>query len=146
MPSKKCGDAQFHYAIVPIVFFYFVKSVSLKLNISQNCTILFFIRRYLKRLNLAGNEFTVVPRPLEEAEALEYLSLDDNPIRVIDSANAFPNLTKLRELSLRNMASLTMIRNDGLSKLIGLEDLRVKNCKKLKVIEEYAIAITVYRK
>ncbi|GAB1859730.1 Leucine-rich repeat neuronal protein 1 [Camponotus japonicus] len=98
--------------------------------------------KYLKRLNLAGNEFTVVPRPLEEAEALEYLSLDDNPIRVIDSANAFPNLTKLRELSLRNMASLTMIRNDGLSKLIGLEDLRVKNCKKLEVIEEYAIAIT----
>lgn len=87
-----------------------------------------------------------MPRPLEEALALEYLRLDGNPIRVIDDTNAFPNLTKLRELSLRDMSNLTMIRNGGLSALIGLEDLRVQNCKKLEVIEEYALAITVYRK
>ncbi|XP_029660763.1 leucine-rich repeat neuronal protein 2-like [Formica exsecta] len=98
--------------------------------------------KYLKRLNLAGNELAVLPRPLEEAGALEYLSLDDNPIHVIDSANAFPNLTKLRELSLCDMSSLTVIRNGGLSALIGLEDLRVRNCKKLEVIEDYAIAIS----
>ncbi|XP_072758203.1 tsukushi [Anoplolepis gracilipes] len=98
--------------------------------------------KYLKRLNLAGNELAVLPKSLEETGALEYLSLDDNPIRVIDNTNVFPNLTKLRELSLCNMPSLTAIRNGGLSALIGLEDLRVRNCKNLEVIEEYAIAIT----
>lgn len=87
-----------------------------------------------------------MPRPLEEAEALEYLSLDDNPIHVIDDVDAFPKLTKLRKLSLCDMSNLTIIGNGGLSALIGLEDLRVRNCKKLEVIEEYAIAITVYQK
>lgn len=87
-----------------------------------------------------------MPRPLEETEALEYLSLDDNPIHIIDDVNAFPNLTKLRKLSLCNMSNLMIIGNGGLSALIGLEDLRVQNCKTLEVIEEYAIAITVYQK
>ncbi|KMQ91340.1 leucine-rich repeat neuronal protein 1-like protein [Lasius niger] len=101
--------------------------------------------KYLKKLNLVGNKLAVLPRPLEEAGALEYLSLDNNPIRVIDGANAFPNLTKLRELSLCDMSSLTTIGNGGLSALIGLVDLRVRNCKKLDVIEEYAFAITTAR-
>lgn len=101
--------------------------------------------KYLKKLNLAVNKFTVLPRPLEDTGALEYLSLDGNPIRVISGVNAFPNLTKLRVLSLCDMPSLTTIGNGGLSALIGLEDLRVRNCKKLEVIEEYAIAITTTR-
>ncbi|KAL6257465.1 hypothetical protein P5V15_011035 [Pogonomyrmex californicus] len=95
--------------------------------------------KYLKRLNLTGNQLTVLPRPLEEAGALEYLSLDANPIRVIDRTNPFPNLTKLKELNLREMPNLTLIGNGGLSALIGLESLHVQNCKKLKHIEEYAI-------
>ncbi|XP_029169687.1 leucine-rich repeat neuronal protein 2-like [Nylanderia fulva] len=101
--------------------------------------------RHLKKLSLAVNEFTNLPRSLEEAEVLEYLNLDGNPIRVINNANAFPNLTKLRELSLCNMPNLTTIGNGGLSGLIGLEDLRVRNCKKLEVIEEYSIAVTTTR-
>jgi len=93
-----------------------------------------FLRRHLKRLNLTGNQLTVVPRSLEEAGALEYLSLDANPIRVIDRENAFPNLTRLKELSLREMPNLMVIANNGLSGLTGLESLHVQNCGKLEKI------------
>jgi len=102
-----------------------------------------FSRRYLKRLDLTNNELAVVPKPLEEAKALEYLRLDANPIRGIDRTNAFPNLTNLKELSLREMPSLTEIGNGGLSALTGLENLYVQNCKKLEKIHEYAIANSV---
>ncbi|XP_012233479.1 leucine-rich repeat neuronal protein 2 [Linepithema humile] len=96
--------------------------------------------KYLKRLDLTNNELTVLPRALEDAKALEYLRLDANPIRVIDRTNACPNLTNLKELSLREMPSLTEIGNGGLSALTGLENLYVQNCEKLEKIDEYAIA------
>jgi len=86
-----------------------------------------------------------VPRSLEEAGTLEYLSLDANPIRAIDRENAFPNLTRLKELSLREMPNLMVIANSGLSGLTGLEILHVQNCGKLEKIEEYAMAFTVRR-
>ncbi|XP_012529913.1 slit homolog 1 protein [Monomorium pharaonis] len=95
----------------------------------------------LKRLNLTGNRLTVLPKSLEEAGTLEYLRLDGNPIRVIDRTNAFPNLTKLRELSLHGMPNLTVIGNGGLSALTGLEVLHVQNCEKLRRIDEYAMAL-----
>lgn len=96
--------------------------------------------RHLKRLNLTNNQLTVLPR-LEELGSLEYLNLDANPIRAIDRANGFPNLTRLRELSLREMPNLTVIKNGGLSALTGLEILHLQNCDKLARIEEFALAI-----
>ncbi|EZA58169.1 hypothetical protein DMN91_011706 [Ooceraea biroi] len=96
---------------------------------------------YLRKLNLAGNQFAVLPRPLEEAKALEYLRLDFNPIRVIDRVNAFPSLKKLKELSLCDMPALTEIGGGGLSELIALENLYVQNCPKLDRIDEYAIVL-----
>jgi Leucine-rich repeat (LRR) protein len=99
---------------------------------------------YLKKLNLAGNKFTVLPRSLEEARALEYLCLDFNPIRVIDRVNAFPSLKKLRELSLCDMPSLTEIGSGGLSELIGLQNFYLQNCQKLERIDEYAMMLKVY--
>ncbi|XP_018343291.1 PREDICTED: leucine-rich repeat neuronal protein 2 [Trachymyrmex septentrionalis] len=98
--------------------------------------------KYLKKLNLTSNQLTVLPKSLEEARTLEYLSLDGNPIRAIDRTNAFPNLKMLRELSLRGMLNLTVIGNGGLSALTGLESLYIQNCRKLGRIEEYAIAFT----
>ncbi|EGI61717.1 PREDICTED: leucine-rich repeat neuronal protein 2-like [Acromyrmex echinatior] len=98
--------------------------------------------KHLKKLNLTGNQLTVLPKSLEEARTLEYLSLDGNPIRAIDRTNAFPNLKMLRELSLRGMLNLTVIGNGGLSALTGLESLYIQNCWKLGRIEEYAIAFT----
>lgn len=89
---------------------------------------------------MTDNEFTVLPRSLEKVKTLEYLRLDRNPIRVIDRTNAFPNLTNLKELSLREMPSLTEIGNGGLSALTGLEKLYVQNCERLEKIDEYAIA------
>jgi len=96
--------------------------------------------KHLKRLNLTGNQLIDPPKALEEARTLEYLSLDANPIRVINRINAFPTLPKLKELSLREMPNLTEIGYGGLSGLTGLESLRVQNCKKLQRIDEYAIA------
>ncbi|XP_012056986.1 PREDICTED: leucine-rich repeat neuronal protein 2-like [Atta cephalotes] len=98
--------------------------------------------KHLKKLNLTSNQLTVLPKSLEEARTLEYLSLDDNPIRAIDRTNAFPNLKMLRELSLCGMLNLTVIGNGGLSALTGLESLYIQNCWKLGRIEEYAIAFT----
>lgn len=97
----------------------------------------------MKKLNLTNNQLTVLPKSLEEAETLEYLRLDGNPIRAIDHSNAFPKLTKLRELSLHGMPNLTVIGNGGLSALTGLEILHVQNCEKLGRIDENAIALKV---
>lgn len=76
---------------------------------------------------------------------LEYLSLDGNPIHVINHMTAFPKLPQLKELSLRNMPNLTEIGKGGLSALTGLEILYVQNCKKLWKIDEYAMASKVRR-
>ncbi|XP_014489321.1 PREDICTED: leucine-rich repeat neuronal protein 2-like [Dinoponera quadriceps] len=99
----------------------------------------FHTAKYLKKLNLAGNSLVYVPTSLEGAEALECLRLDDNPIKVIDHTNAFPNLTNLREVSLCYMQNLTAIENGGLSKLVNLENLYVQNCPKLQQIDDYAL-------
>lgn len=104
-----------------------------------------FLRRHLKKLNLTGNHLTVVPRPLEEATSLEYLSLDGNPIHIINYVNGFPKMPQLKELSLRNMPNLTEIGKGGLSGLTSLENLYVQNCKNLWKIHEYAIATKVRR-
>jgi Leucine-rich repeat (LRR) protein len=96
--------------------------------------------KHLKTLNLTGNQLAVLPNPLEEAETLEYLNLDANPIRIINRAYAFPKLTKLKELSLREMPNLTEIGYGGLSALINLETLHVENCEKLRSINEFAMA------
>ncbi|KYN19251.1 PREDICTED: leucine-rich repeat neuronal protein 2-like isoform X2 [Trachymyrmex cornetzi] len=98
--------------------------------------------KHLKKLNLTNNQLRLLPKSLEEAETLEYLSLDGNPIHAFDRSNAFPNLKTLRELSLRGMLNLTVIGNGGLSALTGLENLYIQNCWKLGRIEEYAIALT----
>ncbi|XP_011877507.1 PREDICTED: leucine-rich repeat neuronal protein 2-like [Vollenhovia emeryi] len=100
----------------------------------------FYHAKYLRRLNLNGNRLAAVPRPLEDARNLEYLSLDANPIRIINMVNAFPKLTKLKELSLRDMPNLTEIGFGGLRELTGLESLYLQNCKKLRRIDEYAMA------
>lgn len=114
-----------------------------------NCVLfdrVYFCRfRYLTKLNLADNRFVHVPAPLGGAVALEYLRLDNNPIEVIDRANGFPNLTKLKEVSLCYMQSLTAIENGGLSALINLENLYVQNCPKLNRINDYAMAQEVHR-
>lgn len=99
----------------------------------------------MRRLNLAGNKFEVLPAPLEEATALEYLRLDDNPIHVIDHANAFPSLTNLKVLSMTYMTNLREIGRGGLSELTSLKELHVRNCPRLKKIDEYAMAYEVRR-
>ncbi|EFN84842.1 Leucine-rich repeat neuronal protein 2 [Harpegnathos saltator] len=96
--------------------------------------------KYLKKLNMAGNRFVDVPAPLQGAVALEYVRLDNNPIEVIDHVNTFPNLTRLKEVSLCYMSNLTAIENGGLSELTNLENLYIQNCPKLKKINDYALA------
>lgn len=90
----------------------------------------------MKWLNLAGNNLKRVPESLEDALVLEYLSLDGNPISTIDGSNGYPEMGKLRELSMRGMANLTRIGKGGLSGLTGLETLRIENSQFLTVLDE----------
>ncbi|XP_031827427.1 podocan-like protein 1 [Nomia melanderi] len=95
---------------------------------------------YLKKLDLSGNQITVPPVILDEAQSLEYLYLDENPIQVINQKHAFPNMSKLKELSLCCMPHLTVIGKGGFSGLASLEHLRIQSCPKLETIDEYAFA------
>ncbi|XP_076277554.1 podocan-like protein 1 [Lasioglossum baleicum] len=97
--------------------------------------------RYLKKLNLSGNQITVPPTDLGESPSLEYLYLDENPLQIINQNNAFPNMSKLKELSLCCMPHLTVIEQGAFSGLASLEHLRIQNCPKLETIDEYAFAV-----
>ncbi|XP_043262663.1 leucine-rich repeat neuronal protein 3-like [Colletes gigas] len=99
----------------------------------------FHTTTYLKKLDLSGNQFTIPPAALNGAVSLEYLYMDENPIKVIDHLNAFPSMSKLKELSLCCMPHLTTIEANSFSGLEMLEHLRVSNCPKLETIEESAL-------
>lgn len=71
--------------------------------------------------------------------------MDNNPIKVIDRVNTFPNLTQLKEISMCYMQSLTTIENGGMSGLTNLESLYVQNCPKLEKISDYAMSYKVHR-
>ncbi|CAK9798198.1 Leucine-rich repeat neuronal protein 2 [Anthophora plagiata] len=94
----------------------------------------------LKKLNLSGNEFANPPYALEEATALEVLYMDENPIQMIHHNRSFPHLPSLKELSLCCMPYLTVVGERAFSGLTSLEHLRVENCPKLELIDEYALA------
>ncbi|KAI4500047.1 hypothetical protein M0802_004917 [Mischocyttarus mexicanus] len=100
---------------------------------------IFYKPRYLKKLQLNGNEFTEIPKALGMAKALETLSLDETPIKTLNQNNAFPLMHNLKELNMCCMPNLFEIGSGSFAKLRGLEILRIQNCPLLSKIDENAL-------
>lgn len=101
---------------------------------------LFHTPKYLRKVNLTGNRFSSPPLALEDGKAIESVSLDENPMKVIDADNAFPRMLRLKELSLCSMHNLTKIGARAFSELRNLESLHIQCCHLLENIDENAIA------
>ncbi|XP_063979003.1 leucine-rich repeat neuronal protein 3-like [Diachasmimorpha longicaudata] len=93
----------------------------------------------LKRLYLNGNRFSEVPLALQDATALEYLNMNENPIKILDGSNSFPHLPHLKDLRLRSMRELTAVGAGALAKLESLEYLYLDDCPTLSRIDEDAL-------
>ncbi|XP_076162262.1 podocan [Ptiloglossa arizonensis] len=98
----------------------------------------FYTSKYLKKLNLSGNQLTIPPAALGEAAALEYLCLDNNPIQFVNHLQPFPNMSSLKEMSFCYMPHLTVIGPGSFSGMDSLEHLRIQNCPRLETIDEAA--------
>ncbi|XP_027014429.1 tsukushi-like [Tachysurus fulvidraco] len=98
-----------------------LKSVSSKLSQPLN----------IQSLNLAGNELTSVPN-LQDI-SLRFLTLDENPISVIDE-RSFIGFKYLLHLSLSSMPNLYTIKPQSLQNLRNLQVLDLSNNKRLKTL------------
>lgn len=104
---------------------------------------LIFLRLSLKKLYLNGNRFTVIPVALEDAKALEYLNLNENPFQILDYNGAFPKLPALKELSMCSLPHLTHIGRGVFSHLTALEIFFLSDCQRLQHIDEDALVLHV---
>ncbi|XP_028039276.1 leucine-rich repeat neuronal protein 3-like [Bombyx mandarina] len=99
---------------------------------------------YLSRLDISDNQLTAVPQELEETKNLEYLNLNQNPIRELDMTSedypGFPRLRKLKELHMCNMPSLRRIGPGALAGLESLESLHMSLNPSLEFIDPKALA------
>ena len=93
----------------------------------------------MKKLDLSWNKFVVLPAALHQSPSLESLNLDGNPIEILGPENAFPELPKLKELTMRNMSQLLTIDRGSMSNLPNLEILKIENCWQLKEISDGAL-------
>lgn len=93
--------------------------------------------KYLETLDLSGNYFTEIPMELESTHNIEWLSLDDNPIR---NVRQFPRLPFLRTLHLSNMMYLTEINNRSLIGLPQLEEFYCSHNRELRLIDGSAFS------
>ncbi|XP_026799797.3 tsukushi [Pangasianodon hypophthalmus] len=89
----------------------------------------------IQSLNLAGNELTSVPS-LQDI-SLRFLTLDENPISVIDE-QSFAGLKYLIHLSLSSMPELHTIKPQSLQDLQNLQVLDLSNNNKLKTLSAEA--------
>lgn len=85
----------------------------------------------LTELFLNGNKFLSVPESLiSVGESLEFLHLSNNPIEVIDE-KSFVGLSKLENLNISALPELTGIKENSLKPLRFLEVLHCRGNKKL---------------
>lgn len=85
----------------------------------------------LSELFLNGNKFLTVPDSLYYVgDTLEFLHLSDNPIEVIDE-KSFVGLSKLENLNISALPELTEIKENSLKVLTFLEVLHCRGNKKL---------------
>ncbi|XP_074110663.1 uncharacterized protein LOC141534918 isoform X1 [Cotesia typhae] len=100
-----------------------------------------FHKTSLKILHLNENRFTKIPTALKYATVLEYLNLDENPIQNLDEKNAFPNLPKLKRLSLCSLPYLTNVGRYVFSELPVMEELYLCDCPRLINIDEDSLVM-----
>jgi len=85
----------------------------------------------LGELFLNGNKFLEVPQSLfTVGESLELLHLSENPIESIDN-QSFTGLSMLRQLNISALPELTEIKEDSMKPLTSLEVLHCRGNKKL---------------
>jgi Leucine-rich repeat (LRR) protein len=83
---------------------------------------LFHALPVLKMLIIAGNQFTVIPEELQHAIHLEYLNLNNNPIKTLD-AESFQGLSQLKHLNVSSMTSLERIDANTFTPLASMTQL-----------------------
>lgn len=110
-----------------------LSSMSLK-TIPEN---LFHTPRFLEVLNISNNQFTSVPFGLGDTHSLLQLTMNDNPIHVIDR---FPSLTSLHTLHLSWMPKLTYIKQNALSNLTSLQEVHLCHNPQLTMIDGTAFS------
>ncbi|KAF4521506.1 hypothetical protein B566_EDAN001806 [Ephemera danica] len=90
--------------------------------------------RFLVELDLQGNLFKEVPtQALADTHGLQVLSLDDNPIRVLDNVS-FPSLEALERLTLSFLPNLTRIGEKTFANMRSLKELIITDNKRLEFI------------
>jgi Leucine rich repeat len=86
----------------------------------------------LRELFLGGNNFLNVPESLSfVGKSLKYLSLKENPIEIIDE-ESFVGLMKLEKLNISGLPELTEIKENSLKHLTSLEVFHARGNKKLE--------------
>lgn len=110
-----------------------LSSMALK-TIPEN---LFHTPRFLEILNISSNQFTSVPSGLADTHSLRQLTMNDNPIRVIDQ---FPSLTSLHTLHLSWMPKLTHVTQYALSNLTSLQEVHLCHNPQLTMIDGTAFS------
>ncbi|KAB0791581.1 hypothetical protein PPYR_03381 [Photinus pyralis] len=96
--------------------------------------------RHLKLLDLSGNDFTEIPQGLADAQVLETLYFNNNPIVNITTDSAFPNISTLKVLHLCYNIELESIGARALSNLEHLVELHICNNIKLSHIDPAALS------
>lgn len=96
--------------------------------------------RHLKLLDLSGNNFRKIPTGLSEAQVLETLYFNNNPIVNITTESAFPNISTLKVLYLCYNIELEEIGAKALSSLENLVELHICNNIKLNHIDPAALS------
>ncbi len=76
----------------------------------------------LKMLIIAGNQFTVIPEELQHAIHLEFLNLNNNPIKTLD-AKSFQGLSQLKHLNVSSMPALEWIDTNTFTPLTSMTQL-----------------------
>ncbi|KAL4711237.1 hypothetical protein ACJJTC_019078 [Scirpophaga incertulas] len=99
---------------------------------------------HLIHLDLSDNLLAAVPQELEETKNLQYLNLNQNPIKELDMKSSefpgFPTLRNLKELHMCNMQSLKRIGQGALAGLQKLEKLHMSFNPMLSEIHAKALA------
>lgn len=96
--------------------------------------------RHLKLLDLSGNYFSEIPKGLSEAQVLQTLYFNNNPIVNISTESEFPNISTLNVLHLCYNMELESIGARALSKLENLVELHICNNIKLSQIDPAALS------
>lgn len=130
-----------HQTIVAIGSIIYLKELNLAFTKIQKLPDHFLhTPKYLKVLDLSGNNFMEVPDGLSESHELEVLYFNNNPIRNITAENSFPNVSTLKVLYMCEMIDLECLGARSLSKLVSLEELHVCNNLKLTHIDPAALS------